>query len=264
MPQQELHAPRVRRTRRIYLCECGCGEPTPLSDRTWAKYGMVKGQPLRFIKGHNGVRNGVDLAGQRFGRLKVSGLAGRSAAGNRLWSCLCDCGTTTEVHASSLVAGRTASCGCLKHESRNVRHGMCRETPEKHPVWLAWVGMRQRCTDPHATNYKDYGGRGISVCRRWGVFENFRDDMLPTWFSTGTLERKKNDGNYNPANCRWASKKEQARNRRSTAWVEVFGERMSFAEAVEKFGVVSYGVARQRIQRGGWSVEDALTTLPVR
>jgi hypothetical protein len=120
--------------------------------------------------------------------------------------------------------------------------------------------MVQRCTDHNATNYSFYGGRGIRVCRRWEVFENFRDDMLPTWFPGGTLERKENDGHYTPQNCKWATKKEQARNRRTTDWVEVFGERMSFAEAVEKYGVVPYGIARQRIHRGGWPVEKALAT----
>ena len=135
-----------------------------------------------------------------------------------------------------------------------------RSSQQRHPAYEAWVSMRQRCLDPQATNYKDYGGRGIKICSRWRTFENFRDDMLPSWFSGGTLEREDNEGDYTPSNCKWATKKEQARNRRTTAWVEVFGERMSFAEAVEKFGVVKYGIARQRIFRNGWSIEDALTT----
>ena len=250
---------RVRRTRRPHLCKCGCGQVTKLSDRTSTERGVVKGQPLAFIKGHNAVVSGEDLTGQAYGRLTVLRSAGRSNVGARLWLCLCSCGVESVVHGSSLTQGHTKSCGCLKYESRNTRHGMARDGRE-HPVWLVWASMRQRCLDQSATNYKDYGGRGIKICRRWLTFENFRDDMLPSWFSGGTLEREDNEGDYSPKNCKWATKKEQARNRRTTAWVEVFGERMSFAEAVEKFGVVKYGIARQRIFRNGWSIEDALTT----
>ncbi len=246
---------RVRRTRRPHLCKCGCGQVTKLSDRTSTERGVVKGQPLAFIKGHNAVVSGEDLTGQAYGRLIVLRSAGRSNVGARLWLCLCSCGVESVVHGSSLTQGHTKSCGCLKHESRNTRHGM-----HGTPVWLAWWGMVQRCSCASTSNYKDYGGRGIKICRRWLTFENFRDDMLPSWFSGGTLEREDNEGDYSPKNCKWATKKEQARNRRTTAWVEVFGERMSFAEAVEKFGVVKYGVARQRIFRNGWSIEAALTT----
>ena len=130
----------------------------------------------------------------------------------------------------------------------------------KHPVWLAWCSMIQRCYDVNADNYAFYGGRGIDVCARWQGFEKFRDDMLDSWFAGGTLERVNNEEGYSPSNCRWATKKEQARNRRTTAWVEVFGERMSFAEAVERYGVVGYGSVRQRIYRDGWGLEAALTT----
>lgn len=257
-PEPTGPARHVRRTRQ-HLCECGCGLPTKVSDRTWAKYGMVKGKPLRFLKGHNGVTNGEDLTGRIYGRLFVVSLSGRSSGGGRLWLCKCSCEKMATVHASALVGGHTRSCGCLKHEGYNARHGMAREG-NKHSVWLAWASMVQRCTDQHATNYKDYGGRGIRVCSRWRTFEKFRDDMLPTWGLGATLERKDNDSDYTPDNCRWATKKEQARNRRTTNWVEVFGERVSLAEAVEKYGVVGYGTARQRIYRDGWSVEDALVT----
>ena len=261
MQQLELkggHVLRVRRSR-PHLCECGCGLPTKMSDRTWAKYGMVKGRPLRFLKGHNGHENAIDLTGAKFGRLTVKRLEGRSASGVRLWRCGCTCGEETVVHAGALTTGHTRSCGCLKNEGYNARHGMARDVG-RHPVWAAWHGMVQRCTCTSATNYKDYGGRGISVCERWSTFEHFRDDMLSSWFVGGTLERKDNGGNYTPDNCRWATKKEQARNRRTTNWVEVFGETISLAEAVERYGVVGYGTVRQRIYRDGWGAEDALVT----
>ena len=256
----EYAGPPRRISRNVTLCACGCGRRTELSDRTSTTRGVVKGQPLKFIKGHNTVLSGIDLSGAKFGKLLVVGPAGRSRAGVKLWHCLCDCGEETVAHGSALTGGHTKSCGCLRHEGPGARHGMCRGSYPRHPVWVAWSSMVQRCTDENATNYSFYGGRGISVCDRWRKFENFRDDMLPSWFSTGTLERVDNDGGYGPGNCRWATKKEQARNRRSTRWVTVFGETLSLMEAVEKYGVVKYGIVRQRVERNGWSLEDALTT----
>lgn len=250
---------RVRRTRRLHLCECGCGQETALSSRTWARYGMVTGKPLRFVKGHNSAAKGHDLAGRTYGRLTAVRLAGRSSRGARLWLCICSCGAESVVYASALTKGHTQSCGCLRHDGLNARHGMTKgDTP--HPIWSVWASMTQRCTDTGATGYKNYGGRGIRVCRRWSTFENFRDDMLPTWSPGLTLEREDNEGNYSPKNCKWATKKEQARNRRSTRWVEVFGERLSLAEAVERFSVVRYGTVLSRIDKGKWGIEEALTT----
>jgi hypothetical protein len=166
-----------------------------------------------------------DLTGQRFGRLLVVGYAGPTNAGNATWFCDCDCDGKTIVQGSHLRAGSTFSCGCAKRELRRNGGGNCRHRASpKHsraPEYECWVSMRQRCRDPGCRSYKNYGGRGISVCARWDLFENFLADMgpRPPGYS---IERVDNNGNYEPSNCKWIPKGDQSRNRRG---VSATGER---------------------------------------
>src|SRR3990172_10547041 len=96
-----------------------------------------------------------------------------------------------------------------------LKHGM-NQKGNRHPVYRAWENLKARCLNPNDTGYKDYGGRGISVCDRWlNSFENFRDDMLPTWQKRLQLDRIDNNGNYEPSNCRWATRSQNVKNRRN-------------------------------------------------
>lgn len=126
----------------------------------------------------------------------------------------------------------------------------------KQSAYITYIGMKQRCTDPNSTNYHNYGGRGITICDRWrSSFQAFFEDMGPRPFKM-TLERINNDGNYCPENCRWASRKEQARNTRKKRTIVIDGVETHIAELAEKYGIDMRTLDRRL--KAGWPLEKAL------
>jgi len=193
------------------------------------------------------------LIGKRFGLLTIIGLHGKTMSGNLLWSCECDCGNTTNRNRRTLTDSPNLSCGCYhKHNHGVVTHGM--SGTRTHG---AWTSMKQRCQNPKFKSYHNYGGRGIKVCERWLVFGNFFEDMgeCPPRLE---LDREDNDGDYEPGNCRWATSKENNRNKRKTVFVEFRGESKPLVEVAEMMGICR-NVLKNRT-KSGWDIETAVST----
>lgn len=194
----------------------------------------------------------VDLTGQRFGRLTVIRESKERLNGGVTWLCRCDCGNEVIVRSNSLRRGRTLSCGCYNHDVI-TKHGMGRT--RLHGIW---GNIRYRCENPTAINTADYGGRGIEVCEEWSnSFEAFRDWALANGYRDDlTIDRIDVNGNYEPSNCRWATLKEQGRNKRNNVLITYNGETHCMAEWAE-----ITNQPRTRLQmrhRRGWSDEEIL------
>lgn len=178
------------------------------------------------------------------------------------WLCRCECGNETFVRTARLLIGETKSCGCLAAElssKRKKTHG-----GSDTELYKYWARMRQRVFDKNLKSYPRYGGRGISICKRWlGIdgFLNFRNDMGDPPSKRHALDRIDNNGPYSPKNCRWATYREQNRNSGNNRIIEMNGESRPLVFWCEKYDI-AFCTAWARLKRG-WSAERTFNT-PVR
>jgi hypothetical protein len=185
-----------------------------------------------------------NVVGKTYGLLTVLAEVERKAYQRRVVvHCSCESATEKVVYLGHLLSGNTSSCGCVQKAAR-VTHGL-----RKHPLYRTWAGMLTRCRNPNEKTYKDYGGRGITVCERWQKFENFYSDMQPTYKEGLTLDRKDNSKGYCVDNCRWASPAEQAKNRRSNINVTL-NERTQCLKAWCEELNLNYKTVHQRLKSG--------------
>ena len=196
----------------------------------------------------------LDLSGKRFGRLVALDLDVSELRKSRSWRCMCDCGKELTVVTGALRGGNTQSCGCSRETSDEDKMYVVHRRE-----YATWGAMRFRCLNSNDKEWHRYGGRGNSICPEWNDFSVFLQDLgcAPVGCS---LERRNNDGNYDPGNCEWATKLEQANNTSTNHFVEAFGERKTIANWLRdiRCKLKNSQTLGKRLKRG-WVAEDAIS-----
>ena len=201
----------------------------------------------------------ANLAGSKFGRWTILGFHSIKHASARML-CRCECGKEKIIYLKSMKSGDSTNCGC----QRNIVHGNAkRGSSGKTKEYTTWCNMLRRCFDENNEAFYNYGERGIMVCDRWAdSFASFLEDMGKSPSRQHTIDRIDNDGNYEPGNCRWATRKEQNRNSRNCLIIEHEGKAMTLVEWSELVGISTY-VISWRI-KSGWTTKEALFTPTLR
>lgn len=198
--------------------------------------------------------------GTVFGRLTIVSdpIRHRDKSGrSRIWYvCRCSCGTEREFMSENLRQKRTLSCGCYAVEKTSEASRTHNKSDT--PIYAIWNMMLQRCYLPTNKAYHNYGGRGIKVCERWHKFEGFFEDMGDVPFDKASLDRIDNSKGYEPGNVRWATKAEQAHNKRNNVRYEYKGHNLLLVEWAELTGIPRATLA-SRVIIYGWPLEKALT-----
>lgn len=228
------------------LCKCTCGNECIVLFSN-LKRGNTKSCGC---KKHD--KPSKDLTGEQFGRLTVIKREFSPKGTNSKWLCKCECGNETIVSSKNLLNNLTRSCGCYQREKAAAagkktltKHGQSRTR-----LYHIWKGMKQRCIDINASNYANYGGRGIKVCDEWLEYENFKKWALSNGYSDNlSIDRINVNGNYEPKNCSWATNEEQSNNRRCSHYIEINGEKKTVSQWA-KISNLSPSTILQRINKG--------------
>ena len=192
----------------------------------------------------------INLSGKQFGRLTVIKRIG-SQSGDITWLCLCECGKEKIVLRGNLKSGNTKSCGCYI-----IQHGHCISNSVS-PTYGSWSAMKARCNNKKNPRYAGYGGRDIKICEHWlNSFENFLADMGERPPGT-TLERKNNNGDYEPDNCCWGTSEQQYSNKRNNHFLTYRGQSLHVSKWERQLGF-KVGIVASRLRRG-WTVQQALS-----
>ncbi len=193
-----------------------------------------------------------DEINKQFNQLKI--LYEIVAPGKTCYWCRCSCGTEFEAERYNIICGNTKSCGCLRKkkmlENRQlpkIKHGaFLKKNKKKHKLYQVWDSMRQRCNNPNNKHYKNYGGRGIKVCKEWETdFSSFYNWAIKNGYKKGlTIDRSNNDKGYSPNNCRWITTAEQNRNKRNNVYFIIDGEKKCIKDLCNKYNCSTYKILR--------------------
>lgn len=241
------------RGRAQWKCICDCGNTTEVasdklvSGRT-KSCGCAKSKHIY-----------EDLTGRKFGRLTVIEYKGQKKDHIVLWLCKCECGNERIIPTSHLKNGHTISCGCFQKEKAKqakTTHGL-----RKTRLYEIWNGVLQRCYNPNRAKYKNYGGRGITVCEEWrDDFKAFYDWAMSNGYRDDlTIDRIDNNGDYEPSNCRWVTVQEQAYNKSTSRFITYKGETKTIGEWAKIAGLKTTTLW-VRLNKLNWSVEKAIET----
>lgn len=235
----------------LWLCKCDCGNEK-VANSLLLQQGKIKSCGC-LPKG-----NFEDLTGQKFNRLTVIKRMENDKYHNTKWLCRCDCGKEVIVYALALKNGDTNSCGCLKKDlakEKFSKHGL-----SKTRIYKTWIHIKERCINPKKTGFEYYGGRGIEICQEWLNFENFYEWSIKNGYANNlTIDRINVNGNYEPSNCRWATQKEQANNKRNNHFITYNNETHTIAEWAEILNMKA-STLHSRIALLNWSIEKSFKT----
>jgi len=254
---EKVDKPNQLRKRAYFRCRCDCG-----TEKVIETYALRSGKTKSCgcINKENPPRKVIDIIGNRFGRLIViSRVENYRATNGAQFLCKCDCGNEKTVQSAKLRNGHTKSCGCYRvdfSQKKAIIHGM-----SKSHIYGIWVKMIQRCENPNDPGYYKYGGRGIKVCERWHDFTAWHADMRDRPSPQHSIERINNNGNYEPGNCRWATNKDQANNRRNNIMINLNGVIKTIAQWSDVTKIPQYTI-HNRIHVLHWPIERALTERP--
>lgn len=233
-----------------YECKCDCGNIVIVSIPV-LKNPKASCPDCR-------IPNVEDISGHRFGRLTAIRYVGKSKGNQTLWECRCDCGKTVTVHQQNLKNGHTKSCGCYNSDALSERNSTHGESNTR--IYNIWHDMIYRCYGEKHRSYKDYGARGITVCKEWkDSFENFKEWSFKNGYSENlSIDRMDVNGNYEPSNCRWATPTEQQNNTRRNLVFTIDGYTDTLPNLCRKYNM-PYVTVHSRIYAQKWDIKRALT-----
>lgn len=243
-------------------CLCDCGNKAVVATNQLRSGGTVScGCYHKEQQEANLILQPKDISGQKFGTLTAIRVVGSDSKNRALWECVCECGAVVVKIGAELRSGHIKSCGDRSRHA--IKHG-----GYKDRLFKVYTAIKQRCCNPNYFQYKDYGGRGITICNEWlndyGAFQEwaykngYTQEILPNGLNKWTIDRINNNKGYSPDNCRWITTQEQQFNKRDNVVLTFNGETMTATEWAHKLNLSPY-IIWARL-KSGWSVEETLKT----